>query len=433
MDQDPEDILIELLNGRRGLFSSTTVSGTSNEVFLDQKGRPTDRFLEALKRTGTGVSSPPDDADSSDASDSSYTEDSSPEDDDEEYDEDVFEQSWARKNSRKKSSDTRWKGVSEGKTNEHRAPRSASKVDMAVKKKKVKTSSSKNTSKTSINNSTIKGGLEPTARSTPPSSSSHPHSHPHHYHGPDFTDGGGSGSPVHTTTHTHDISGVVISADSKEVRTIRSLQLRLSGQLQTIRVLEGQLGESNSLLEARTKQLSLVENRLKQLQLSVDNTVKGVDGSTGGGGTSNGSPSGCMPGSAASASKLLREVRAEAMENVERQRAQTDALHARWMDEQSRRVRADERSKLLKEYAERAKAQVIPLLPGYYPDRSTLIHPIYQLSYIDTSTIHCQLSPHAHCVSTSIHLYINPPHAPHIISPAYTRVISTNLYINPYY
>ena len=149
----------------------------------------------------------------------------------------------------------------------------------------MKTSNNKNTSKTSINNNgTIKGGLQQTP------------------------EGGGSSLPVHATSYTpHDSSGGGISADSKEMRTIRSLQLRLSGQLQTIRVLEGQLGESNSLLEARTKQLSLAEGRLKQMQLSMDNITKSLDGT---GGTSNGgSPSGGgIPGSAASASKLLREV-----------------------------------------------------------------------------------------------------------------------------
>ena len=286
MDQDPEDILIELLNGRRGLFSSTTVSAPSNEVFLDNKGRPTDRFLEALKRTGTSVSSQRDD-DGSDASDSSSTEDSSEEDDEEE---DVFERSWSRKSSRKKSTGTRWEGATEGKANEHRGNRSAAKADVDIKWKKTNTSSNKNSNKSSLNNnSTIKGGPQQT-------------SHSHH----DTTDGGSSGTPVHTTPHTHDISsgGVPVSADSKEMKTIRSLQLRLSGQLQTIRVLEGQLGESNSLLETRNKQLSLVESRLKQMQLSMDNMNKGLDGA----GTSSGSPSGGIPGSAASASKLLREV-----------------------------------------------------------------------------------------------------------------------------
>ena len=380
MDQDPEDILIELLNGRRGLFSSTAVSAPSNEVFLDNQGRPTDRFLEALKRTGTDISSQRD----ADESDSSSTEDSSQENDDEEYDEDVFERSWSRKSSRKKSSDTRWEGATEGKTNEQRGSRSTVKADIDAKKKKTKTSSNKNTSKNSINsnNSTIKG-----------------HPHPHH-HGPDITDSGGPGSPIHTTAYTHDVSGVGVTADSKEVRTIRSLQLRLSGQLQTIRVLEGQLGESNSLLEARTKQLSLVEGRFRQLQLSMDNMTKGLDG-TGGGGTSNGSPSGGVPGSAASASKLLREVRAEAIESVERQRAQTDALHARWMEEQSRRVRSDERSKLLKEYAERAKAQVTPPSVSY-PCLSTFPF-LYETS---SSMYQSSLSTFVSCLLTLIPLCI---------------------------
>ena len=106
--------------------------------------------------------------------------------------------------------------------------------------------------------------------------------HLHDQHGSDITDGDDSGSPFITTkslSNTYDASYVGLSEDSKEIRTIR--KLRLSGQLQTIGVSEGQLGESNCLLEARTKQMSLkqislLKGRWRQLQLSVDNTAEGL-------------------------------------------------------------------------------------------------------------------------------------------------------------
>ena len=124
--------------------------------------------------------------------------------------------------------------------------------------------------------------------------------------------------------------------------------MRVAGQLHTIRVLEGQLAESQSVLEDRAKQLAAAEARLLR--------------------HAHPAPSAATPSAAADtsshsftgveASKLLKEVRAEALESVERHRAAAEAMQARLLDETTRRKAADERSRVLKEYAERAKAQL---------------------------------------------------------------------------
>jgi uncharacterized coiled-coil protein SlyX len=77
---------------------------------------------------------------------------------------------------------------------------------------------------------------------------------------------GSSGAP-----HTHDpideletqtLLQSQLEADTK----VKTLQLRISGQLQTIRVLESQLSETQTTLALRNQQLARSESRIKVLE-----------------------------------------------------------------------------------------------------------------------------------------------------------------------
>ena len=69
------------------------------------------------------------------------------------------------------------------------------------------------------------------------------------------------------------ITGGINNSNNNNVETkLKSLQLRISGQLQTIRTLEMKLSEVHETLELRTKQLSNAELRLKQLSTTENST-----------------------------------------------------------------------------------------------------------------------------------------------------------------
>ncbi len=80
-------------------------------------------------------------------------------------------------------------------------------------------------------------------------------------------------------TETEDLEQVLIEKDSK----IKSLQLRLSGQLQSIKSMENQLLEAQSLIDAKSKQIAALSSKLRitnealQKQVHVPkNDSKGV-------------------------------------------------------------------------------------------------------------------------------------------------------------
>ena len=68
-----------------------------------------------------------------------------------------------------------------------------------------------------------------------------------------------------------DTTEIEVEAESR----VKSLQLRLQGQLQTIRSLEGQLGDALQLVEARNKQLAHCNARLKAAASTQQNGTNG--------------------------------------------------------------------------------------------------------------------------------------------------------------
>ncbi len=71
-----------------------------------------------------------------------------------------------------------------------------------------------------------------------------------------------------------DTTEIEVEAESR----VKSLQLRLQGQLQTIRSLEGQLGDALQLVEARNKQLAHCNARLKAAASSNNASQNGTNG-----------------------------------------------------------------------------------------------------------------------------------------------------------
>lgn len=62
---------------------------------------------------------------------------------------------------------------------------------------------------------------------------------------------------------------IEIETDAK----IRKLNLRLQGQLQTIRTLETQLSDSHEQLESKNKQISQLSTKVKQLESKANNVA----------------------------------------------------------------------------------------------------------------------------------------------------------------
>jgi uncharacterized coiled-coil protein SlyX len=129
--------------------------------------------------------------------------------------------------------------------------------------------------------------------------------------------------------HLFDTTEMEVEAEAR----VKGLRLRLSGQLNTIRSLETQLAESGELLGARNKQLAQAHARLKALEPVAAAASKAT-----------------IPLGKESAGR----VRA-AEETAERFKKQADQLQSRLLEEQGRRQRAEEKCRVLKDYAEKSK------------------------------------------------------------------------------
>jgi len=93
-------------------------------------------------------------------------------------------------------------------------------------------------------------------------------------------------SPKSLVSSYHDFESSPTAALDLDAETrIRSLELRLKGQLSTIKTLETQLHESRLLVDSKSKQLTILQTRLKTStvghELPVDDTAATAIGSTG--------------------------------------------------------------------------------------------------------------------------------------------------------
>jgi uncharacterized coiled-coil protein SlyX len=103
--------------------------------------------------------------------------------------------------------------------------------------------------------------------------------------------GGNSGGSGHSGLHDELHFPRAVGIDTTEIEVeaegrVKSLQLRLQGQLQTIRSLEAQLGDALQLVEARNKQLAHCNARLKAQASALPASSTNGSGGTGAGGSS---------------------------------------------------------------------------------------------------------------------------------------------------
>ncbi|KAJ1421370.1 hypothetical protein B484DRAFT_452754, partial [Ochromonadaceae sp. CCMP2298] len=140
-----------------------------------------------------------------------------------------------------------------------------------------------------------------------------------------------------------------IGVDTTEVEVeaegrVKAMQLRVQGQLQAIRSLEGQLGDALQLLESRNKQLAHCNARLKAAVTSRETSAGGA---------------GAGVGVGVGVGLVKSDGKAEAL--AEQYKVQADFMQAKLATETGRRVRAEERARVLKSYSEKAKERCLGL------------------------------------------------------------------------
>jgi uncharacterized coiled-coil protein SlyX len=135
-------------------------------------------------------------------------------------------------------------------------------------------------------------------------------------------------------TNNYDTVNIEVEAEAR----VKAVRLRMQGQLQTIKTLEKQLSEALEMLTARNKQLAHVHARLKAIE-----------------------PKFSAAANSALVSKRMQAEEARSVgvaeENAAKFKAQADILQGKLLDEQTRRQRVEERARVMKEYADKAKLQ----------------------------------------------------------------------------
>ena len=206
---DPDDALIDLLNGfshQRGFNGGG--GGNSDRAFLDDAGIPTDSFLQALKH---------------DFSSFSYLDDQSPAKD---IKSSKTPRAAPRRSANAEESDfSSFSYLDDTDIKASKTPRAAPRRSAKPKETDVSVREERGVSNAKYRDS-------------------HPPALP---------------PPLPPVEEEEDTK---VETDLK----IKSLQLRVTGQLRTIRVLETQLAETQSSLESRSQLVVQVESRLKQLE-----------------------------------------------------------------------------------------------------------------------------------------------------------------------
>ena len=120
----------------------------------------------------------------------------------------------------------------------------------------------------------------------------------------------------------------------------RTMQLRLSGQQSAIKSLEGQLAETMGLLEGRNRQLLHAESRVKAMQKELERETKKASMRV------------------QENERIVEEKRGDLLDKC---KAHNELLSAQLFEEQTKRRRADDRVRVLREYSEKSKARVAEL------------------------------------------------------------------------
>jgi uncharacterized coiled-coil protein SlyX len=272
-----EDALIELLNG----FGNSHLRGKfDTDVFLDEDGMPTDRFLQALKADMTALPAVDDTTDFSFTRettrklDQEFRPDRKPRKlvTDNEYfdgarlvrrgvqfnDDDHEEQSWS---DQEYPEPVRTRALTEVKRKVAKAPKQKKK-SVQAKSSIVTTAAERIADKTTASSSL----KQRHAYTTGPVSNSILGGSAGPQCGGNVTASAAAVDEVHFPRAVGiDTTEIEVEAESR----VKSLQLRVQGQLQTIRSLESQLSDALQLVEARNKQLAHCNARLKATTASA--------------------------------------------------------------------------------------------------------------------------------------------------------------------
>jgi uncharacterized coiled-coil protein SlyX len=279
-----QDALIDLLNG---VDSSRGYGKFDTDVFLDEDGIPTDRFLQALKSDMTTLPS------FQDLNESIYKEETTRQFDREFQpersthrrlvtDDEYFGEAKRTKSNRNVKFD--YDDMIESLPDDDfisSAPFSmASKKPKPAKapKEKKQPKKVKQPKPTAYASETRGPTTNLTERSTSSSSLKQRNSNgaptaTSHVMNGSYT--AGTTASCHSVEEVHFPRAVGIDTTEIEVEAesrVKSLQLRLQGQLQTIRSLETQLGDALQLVEARNKQLAHCNARLKATSAAAAQT-----------------------------------------------------------------------------------------------------------------------------------------------------------------
>ena len=306
------DSIINLLNG----YLNKHEDVSSNDVFLDRNGQPTDRFLEALKADfetaiplpesplkQIKVKSNKNSSNESNVRDISiknsnkkkvhvnddldlnsyYSEDE--DDDDSNFDDNIFRSKINRKKKViKKNNNTANKNI-----------RSTIKKNTVTRKPSNNMNMNNTINTNNMNNITVNASY----KSTQP-----------------------------TVEKPVDEEGMeaALEAETK----LRTLKLRVAGQQQTIKVLEAQLSEALQTIEIRNKQLAYTRNTSKNKENDMSVRYRAKDDP---------------------ANQPMFRLNDEVLKC----RKEIDDLNNKIQEEREKRLRAEDRAKVLKEYAEKTK------------------------------------------------------------------------------
>lgn len=120
----------------------------------------------------------------------------------------------------------------------------------------------------------------------------------------------------------------------------RSQQLRIAGQVQTIRALESQLAETLELLEERNRQVQHADARVKSMQKELQRETRRASERV------------------QENAKILESRRGDLLEKF---KAQNDLLQSQLVEEQTKNRRASDRVRVLREFGDKCKEKISSL------------------------------------------------------------------------
>ena len=151
----------------------------------------------------------------------------------------------------------------------------------------------------------------------------------------------------HLSRSVSEIDKVEIEINPHENDTkLKSLQLRVLGQLRAIKLLEKNLSSAMNQLDQKNELLQSAQKRILYLEIKEREKNSPLNA-----------------GRVKLQSKTSNDEYSQQLlkSQLDAMKSKLDLIHAKHIDEQSRRQKSDERCKLLKEYMEKAKERILTL------------------------------------------------------------------------